>query len=124
MASADVIPDYDIPRISSYLSVPQESINALAAIAEDYVTQILISITAKAREYDEFKADKMRSEVELEQTVRSAENKVKVMKSQIDATLKENVALRTKLTAEGMFRSLVFSIPNNPPLSLVLHLLT
>lgn len=102
MASADVINQFDIPRLSSFLSVSQESFSQFAAAAGDYVTVILTSITIKAKEYDELKADKMRAEVELEQSVRTAENKVKGMKGQLDSALKENQQLRENLSFAGI----------------------
>jgi len=102
MASADVINQFDIPRLSSFLSVSQDSFSQFAAAAGDYVTVILTSITIKAKEYDELRADKMRAEVELEQSVRTTENKVKGMKGQLDSALKENQQLREKLSSAGI----------------------
>ena len=101
MASVDVINQYDIPRLSSFLSVPHESLSHLATAASDYAVLILNSITARANEYDELKADKMRAEVELEQTVRTGGSKAKGLKTQLEAALKENQQLREKLCAEG-----------------------
>ena len=63
---------------------------------------ILTSITIKAKEYDELRADRMRAEVGLEQSVRTAENKVKGMKGQLDSALKENQQLREKLNSAGI----------------------
>jgi len=102
MASADVINQFDIPRLSAFLSVPQESFSQFAAAAGGYVAVILTSITIKAKEYDELRADRMRAEVGLEQSVRTAENKVKGMKGQLDSALKENQQLREKLNSAGI----------------------
>lgn len=109
MASADVISQFDIPRLSAFLSVSNESLHHIAAAAGDYVAVIFSSITAKAKEHDELKADKMRAEVELEQSVRTAENKVKGMKGQLDASLKDNQKLRQQLSDAGKLQFILGS---------------
>ena len=101
MASVDAISQFDIPRLSSFLSVPHECLDHLAAAAGEYVVTILSSINAKAVEYDELRADKMRAEVELEQSVRTSAVKVKGIKGQLDAALKENQVMRERLSAAG-----------------------
>lgn len=100
MASADVLPTYDLHRLSSYLAVPEESLTSLASTQEEYVSIILHSIAAKAKEYDELRADRMRSEVQLEQTVRTAENQVKGMRTQLETAVRENQGLNEKLAVE------------------------
>lgn len=106
MASVDAI-KYDIPRLSSFLSVPHENLDHLVATAGEYAVTILNSINSKAVEYDELRADKMRAEVELEQEVRTSVVKVKGIKGQLDAALKENQVIRERLNAAGMVLNLV-----------------
>ena len=107
MASVDAISQFDILRLSSFLSVPHESLDQLAATAGEYAVTILSSINAKAVEYDELRADKMRAEVELEQEVRTSAVKVKGIKGQLDAALKENQVMRERLSAAGIVLNLV-----------------
>lgn len=108
MASADVLTPspggggaIDISRLSHFLLLPEDVVSSLAGIAEDYVTSVLRAIDDKAKEHHDLQADRLRIEVELEQSVRTADNKVKGMKKQLDASLLETQDLRTKLTNSG-----------------------
>lgn len=103
MAAVALPPGTDLPRISSFLSLPEDTIQAFASLPNDFIASILESLGVKAKEYDELKADKLRLGVELEQTVRKAETKTKSMKSQLDGALQETQELRTKLNQLGMF---------------------
>ena len=63
----------DVPRISSFLVVPQKTIEVLATSGDgDVIATILAALTSKAREYDDLKAEKLRMDVELEQNSRTA----------------------------------------------------
>lgn len=108
MASADVLfPSpgcevIDVSRLSNFLSLPEDAISALAGITEDYVTLVLRAIDRKSREHDNLRADTLRVEVELEQAVRTADNRVKAMKTQLDSSLAETQDLRSKLNTSGL----------------------
>jgi hypothetical protein len=98
MAAATV----DMPFISSHYSIPETTLTTLTqAPTVDLVNQLLESITAKAREYDELKSDKLRLEVELENAVRTSESKIKVLKGSVEKGLAEIADLRTKLQESG-----------------------
>ncbi|KAG0132741.1 hypothetical protein HOY82DRAFT_295973 [Tuber indicum] len=104
MASVDVLtpsPEgggaIDVTRLSTFLLVGEDVISSLAGITEDYITSVLRAIDDRAREYEDLRADKLRIEVELEQSVRTTDNKVKGMKKQLDASLVETQELKSKL---------------------------
>lgn len=115
MASAEVLTaggvEFDLGRIATFLSVPDEDISALASITEDYVSTILQAIAAKADEFDELRADKLRVEVELEQSVRTADSRVKSMKGQLDSALAETQELRAKASNTGLLTPSPFRRP-------------
>ena len=113
MASVDVLTPspggggaIDITRLSTFLLVGEDVISSLAGITEDYITSVLRAIDDRAREYEDLRADKLRIEVELEQSVRTADNKVKGMKKQLDASLAETQELRSRLENSGLFAPL------------------
>ncbi len=92
----------DIPYLSTYCSLPQATLITLRdAPTVELVNTLLVQVAAKAREFDEVKAEKLRLEVELENAVRSGESKARVLKSSFDKGLKEAADLRDKLKAEG-----------------------
>ena len=92
----------DVPQLASFCSLPQDSIkNLLDAPTVELVRRLLESVSAKAREYNELTSEKFRLGVELENAVRGAESKSRVLKSSVDKGLKEAADLRQKLQAEG-----------------------
>ena len=82
---------YEEPKLQSLLDAP----------TAELVKEFLVSLTNKAQEFDDAKADKLRSDVELENTVRSNESKTKAMKSTVNKGLKEIEELRKNLSAQG-----------------------
>lgn len=81
MAAATV----DLPYLSAHYSIAESTLSTLTqAPTVDLVNKLLESITAKARETDELKSDKLRLEVELENAVRSGESKIKVLKGTVE----------------------------------------
>jgi len=92
----------DAARLATFLSVSSEDIRSLASITEAYIASILQAVVAKANEFDELKADKLRVEVELEQSVRTADSRVKSMKGQLDLALAETQELRMKASRIGL----------------------
>ncbi len=92
----------DIPYLSTFCSLPQATLTTLKdEPTVELVNTLLIQIAAKAREFDEVKAEKLRLEVELENAVRSGDAKARALKSSVDKALKEAADLRAKLKAEG-----------------------
>lgn len=108
MASADVLSPspgdgaIDVSRLSHFLSLPEDVISALTGITEGSVASVLRAIDEKSKEHDNLRADTLRIEVELEQAVRTADNRVKAMKTQLDSSLAETQDLRAKLNASGL----------------------
>ena len=94
----------DVPQLSSFCTLPQDSIKTLLdAPTIELVRRLLENVSAKAREYNELTSEKFRLGVELENAVRGAESKSRVLKNSVDKGLKEATDLRQKLQAEGEF---------------------
>lgn len=104
MAAAAV----DVGYLASYLSVAETSLSALReAPTADLVNGLLEAVAAKAHEFDDLSADKMRVDIELEAAVHSAESHSKVLKATADKALKEVEQLRTQLQEEQSKRQAV-----------------
>ena len=92
----------DLPQLSSFCCLPQDSIKTLLdAPTADLVGRLLKNVSAKAREYNELKSENIRLGVELENAVRGAESKSRVLKGHVEKGLKEAADLKEKLQAEG-----------------------
>ena len=92
----------DIPYVSSYLGIAQPTLNSsLKNPTAELVSSILQAVAAKAKEYDDIKAEKLRQEVELENAVRSNQSKTRSLKATVDKSLKEAADLREKLNEQG-----------------------
>ncbi|KAK5132735.1 hypothetical protein LTR08_008701 [Meristemomyces frigidus] len=88
----------DLPYLSTTYGIPEPDIQTLIdAPTADLVRNFLASLTTKAQELDTLQADKLKVDVELENTVRTTETKAKVQKEQVKKYAKEVEALRTKL---------------------------
>ena len=99
MATAVVNVEY----VAASFAVPQPTLQSLLDNPTvELVTSLLQQIEAKAREHDEIKAEKLRSDVELENSVRSGDSRARALKASVDKGLKEVGELRTKLNDEGM----------------------
>lgn len=98
MAAAAV----EIPFLAVHYGVPESTLATLTQTPTvELVSQLLEKITTKAREFDELKSDKLRSEVELENAVRSRESKIKTLKASVEKGLSETSNLRSKLQESG-----------------------
>ncbi len=92
----------DVAQLSSFCSLPQQSINTLLdAPTAALVRTLLENISVKAHEHNELASEKLKLGVELENAVRGGETKSRVLKGSIDKGLKEATDLRQKLQAEG-----------------------
>lgn len=77
--------ELDVAQLATFCSVPQETITTLVdAPTADLVRTLLENISAKAREFNGLTSEKLRLGVELENAVRGAESKSRVLKSSID----------------------------------------
>jgi len=93
----------DVPYLATAFELPEDEIQTLLdAPTAELVNQFLASVSSKAHEYDDVKAEKLRVDVELENTVRTSDTKVKAQKAIATKHAKEIEELRTKLNdAEG-----------------------
>lgn len=93
----------DLPYLSNTYGIPESEIQTLIdAPTAELVRDFLASLTSKGQEFEALQADKIRVDVELENTVRTSETKVKAQKTQVSKYAKEVEELRTKLNeAEG-----------------------
>ena len=93
----------NVEYVAASFAVPQLTLQSLLDNPTvELVTSLLQQIEAKAREHDEIKAEKLRSDVELENAVRSGDSRARALKTSVDKGLKEVEELRTKLNDEGM----------------------
>ncbi|KAK4897147.1 Protein mlp1 [Elasticomyces elasticus] len=90
----------DLPYLHSTYDIPELDIqNLLDAPTTELVKEFLASLTNKGQDFETLKADKLKVEVELENTVRTSETKARAQKGQITKHVKEVEELRTKLSA-------------------------
>lgn len=98
MAAAVLDADY----LSTYLSLPEQSLqNAIDAPTAELVQSILEAVAAKAQEYNELAADKLRVDIELENAVRSSETRAQGLRANLEKAQKTVEKVRTKLSEEG-----------------------
>ena len=96
----------DVAQLSSFCSLPQQSIDTLLdAPTASLVVSLLKNISVKADEYNDVVSEKLKLSVELENAVRGSETKSRVLKGSVDKGLKEATDLRQKLQAEGRWYS-------------------
>ena len=94
--------EVDIESLSAFSSVPQTDISTLLTQPTvDLVTSFLGSISQRAKDCEQVKSQKVRLEVELEQSVRTRESKVKLFKNSAEKALAEVSKLRADLQASG-----------------------
>lgn len=93
----------NVPYLATAYDLPEEEIQTLLdGPTTELVNHFLASVSAKANEFEELKAEKIRVDVELESTIRTSETKVKAQKATVTKHAKEIEELRTKLNdAEG-----------------------
>lgn len=92
----------DVAQLSSFCSLPQQSIDTLLDAPTASLVRILLeNISVKAYEYNDLASEKLKLGVELENAVRGSETKNRVLKGSIDKGLKQVTDLRQKLQAEG-----------------------
>lgn len=100
MAAAAV----DVGYLAASYSVPASTLQSLLSTPTvELVQSLLVQIEAKARAYDDLKSEKLRSDLELENIVRSNESRQKTLKATANKALKELEELRAKYNEQGMF---------------------
>ncbi|KAF7186753.1 Protein MLP1-like [Pseudocercospora fuligena] len=88
----------DVAYLATAYGVSEVDIQTLIdAPTTDLVNDFLQSVTAKTQEYDTLKAEKLKVDVELDNTVRTSETKVKAQKAAVTKAHKEVEELRTRL---------------------------
>lgn len=96
------VAELDVAQLSSFCSLPQQSINILLdAPTANLVRTLLENISVRAYEHNDLASEKLRLGVELENAVRGGETKSRFLKGSIDKGLKEAADLKQKLQAEG-----------------------
>ncbi|KAI7470446.1 hypothetical protein KC351_g12662 [Hortaea werneckii] len=89
----------DLPYLSTTFEVAEPDLQILLdAPTAELVKDFLTSLTSKGQEYDSLKAEKLKVDVELENTVRTSETKVRAQKAQVTKHAKEIEELRTSLS--------------------------
>ena len=98
----------DISYLSTTFDIPESNLETLIdAPTAELVKEFLASLVTKGQEYETLKSEKLRVDVELENTVRTSETKVKAQKAAVTKHAKEVEELRTKLSeAESARESL------------------
>ena len=88
----------DLGFLSTTYGIPETDLEALLdGPTTELVREFLISLVTKGQELDTLKTEKLRVDVELENTVRTSETKVKAQKVAVTKHAKEVAELRTKL---------------------------
>lgn len=94
---------WDVGHLSTFLGVPEPTITTLIDTPTlELVRAVLDAAARKAHDFEELQSEKLRLEVELENAVRSSENKVHGLKVTVENSLKEAAEIREKLSSEGM----------------------
>ncbi|KAK5118837.1 hypothetical protein LTR62_000046 [Meristemomyces frigidus] len=98
----------DLPYLSTTYDVSETDIQTLLdSPTNELIRQFLASVTTKAQDFDALQTEKLKVDVELENTVRTFESKIKAQKSQVTKHAKEVEELRIKLNeAESARESL------------------
>ena len=92
----------DLPHLSSYLTFPESSLNALLdAPNVALVRELLDKVATKAREHQQIQSEKLKLDVELENVVRATEIKSRILKESVEKGLKEITDLRQRLNEKG-----------------------
>lgn len=112
MAAADV----DAGYIAGHLGLDEPVITSLTTDpTAELVATLLQAVAAKAHEFDTLYADKLQTDIELENAVRSSESRSQASKATAEKALKELEEARQKLREEGKFFFTLCSVlPSHP----------
>lgn len=96
----------DAALLCSAFGIEEPTIDTLLdAPTVDLVKDLLATLTVKAKDFDTLKAEKLRADVELENTIRSNESRVKGLKTTVNKGLQEIEELRKKLDEQDNARA-------------------
>lgn len=105
MAAAGV----DIGYIAGHLGLDQPVVTTLTTEpTADLVSTLLLAVAAKAHEFDTLYAEKLQTDIELENAMRSSETRSQASKATADKALKDVESARQTLKEEGKRCGLVF----------------
>ena len=94
--------ELDLSHLASYLTFPETSLSTLlASPTVALVNNLLERITTKSHEHEQIQSEKLKLDVELENVVRAAESKARVLKATVEKGLKEVANVRRSLQDEG-----------------------
>lgn len=94
----------DTGYIAGYLGLEQPVVTTLTTEPTvDLVAALLQAVAAKAHEFDTLYADKLQTDIELENAVRSSENRSQASKGTAEKALKDVEEARQKLKEEGTY---------------------
>jgi nucleoprotein TPR len=94
----------DTAYLSASYSIPENTLQSLLdAPTVELVNSVLLQLSAKAQEYDSIKAEKLRSDVQLEAAVRGGETRASQLKESVNKGLKQIEDLRLQLNEAGTF---------------------
>lgn len=94
--------EVDVRAISAFSSVPELSVTSLLSNPTvELVNSLLKGMGGKLKEYEQYKSQKVKLEVELETVVRTSESKAKVLSNSRDKALAESSKLRVDLQTSG-----------------------
>lgn len=100
----------DIAYLASTYAVPEDNLQSLLdAPTTDLVRQLLASLTDKGQDFDELRTEKLKVDVELENTIRTSDTKVKAQKASVARHAKEVEELRIKLNESEAARETLAS---------------
>jgi len=89
----------DLPYLSTTFGFLEVEVQALLdAPTAELVRDFFTSLTNKGHDWDALKAEKLRADVELENTVRTSDSKAKAQKAQVVKHVKEVEELRVRLS--------------------------
>ena len=98
MAAADV----DIGYVAGHLGLDEPVLtNLTSQPTAELVSTLLNAIAAKAHEFDTLYSEKLQTDIELENVVRSAESRSQSSKATVEKSLKDAEEARRKLQEEG-----------------------
>ena len=95
----------DLGYLATHLGMPQENLTTVVTEPTvDLVKVILSAVAAKGREYDDIFSEKLRLDVELEASIRTAEAQRDKSNEAVANALKEVEDIRTKLNGQESAR--------------------
>lgn len=108
MAAAGV----DVGYVAGHLGLDQPVLTTLTTEpTAELVATLLQAVAAKAHEFDTLYADKLQTDIELENVVRSSENRSQASKSTTEKALKDVEEARQKFKEEGKLQLCAFLLP-------------